>query len=238
MPEQKFKTSFIPNKPVQPVKKGGVLVKNKASNLVLIITIVIFLGTMIVYGGSLYLVSQQNREIESQKEQIKNAQNLFEQGFIDEASRLDQRIKTITLLLENHVAPTQIFELLEAKTLSTIGFDKLTYKHEEDGIISLEATGVARGYESLVQQSDRYGEANNFLRDILFSDFQNQEPLSEEDLSTGKIFKLSGKIDPKLVSYVEALTNNFNLQLGNQDSAPPEEPDNSGDSFEFPENNN
>lgn len=199
MAEQKFTTSFIPKKPIQTVGVGGRLGRS-STNIFSLIALLIFLATIIVTAGVfVYKIKLQN-DIEKQNvnlyETVKKLDN--ELKFVDEATKLNERMIGVQKLLDSHMSPSQIFFLLESKTLETVKFDKLDFKRDEKNNLILSGTGVASNFESIIQQSDEYGK-NSYLRDVIFSNLQNKE---------GSLvsFSFESNIDRNFILYVNSLS--------------------------------
>lgn len=224
MADQNFKTSFIPSKPIQPVTRGGELGVNRGSNFLTIITIVIFLATCVVSGGVYFYKITLEKSVEGQIAELQKIKSTLDPSIVGDSDRLNTKINAIKELLENHVAPSEILALLEEHTLKTLNFDTFTYKKEDSSNISISAVGQAKGFETIVLQSDKYS-ATSFLRNILFSGLQpNQQ-------TAGVRFNLSGNVDPKLILYRDKL---------NRESTPAPTPtvnnNSAGTSFEQPSN--
>ncbi len=192
MAEQKFTTSFIPKKSVRAPKVGGPSFKSGTSFLTTI-TLVIFIATLFVTGGTyVYKLSLKGR-IETQQKNLVKARGAFDPDFISQATRLNDRLMSVRSLIDDHVAPSQVFSLLENETLSTVRFDSLRYYEDEDNKLRLDVSGLAKGFQSIVLQSDRYGNTGK-VRDVLFSDLQP----TEEGLVS---FSFGGTVESRAVSY-------------------------------------
>lgn len=219
MAENNLKTSFIPTKKTQPVGKGGALRGNKGVNFVNVIAIFVFVVTLLVAAGVFFYKFQLQNHITSQREELVQAQRAFDPDFINKATLLDNRIESVKKLLLNHKSPSQVFALLEQTTLQTVQFTSLEYSTAEDGKISLSATGVANDFESVVLQSDSYGDTG-YLRDILFSGLQNRDE--------GVLFNLEGTVDSEFVLYRNSLASDRTTSASASDN----DDDNSGQAIE------
>jgi len=227
MEDQNFKTSFIPTKPIQPVTRGGDLGRTSGGNFLTVITIVIFVATLLASAGVFGYRWTLDRKVNNQIAELEKVKESLNSPLINEADRLNSRIESVKSLLAKHVAPDQIFSLLEQTTLQTVKFDNLSYQQEADGVIKINAAGQALGFQSIVLQSDQYGDTG-YLRNILFSGLQ---PNSQ---GGGVNFNLQGTVDNQLVLYRTKLTKENNATT--TDSGTGTDTDNSGgDSFEFPD---
>jgi hypothetical protein len=196
MVQTKFTTSFIPKKPIETVAKGGVIT-NSGPGILTIISTTIFVVTLIAYGGFYLYKIQREAFIKEQITQLESAKNLFQEELVKNASRLDDRINGVMSLLDAHTSPSQVFGLLEKFTLKTVKFNNLNYSTQADGSIKLTGSGLARGYESIILQSDKYGEST-YLRDVLFSGLQTNPQ--------GQVtFNFQATLEAKAVNYKASL---------------------------------
>lgn len=199
-PGKKYTTSFIPRKAV--AVPNTPYVKSGGPSLLSLIGFFIFIGALLSAGGVYVWKVQTNRIIESQIASLKKARDEFDADTIAAATRLNDRINAVKNLLNSHKAPSQIFEVLQKVTLETVRLRNLTYLTEADGTVTIKASGSARGFESVVLQSDQLGLTGLF-KDVLFSEVQSAGP----NLVT---FTLTAKVDPKSVLYrkkIETLSN-------------------------------
>ncbi|HMP67280.1 MAG TPA: hypothetical protein PKA60_00840 [Candidatus Paceibacterota bacterium] len=204
MPEQNFKTSFIPSKPIQPIKKGGNLGGGSGfGSIINIIAIVIFLSTIVVSVGVYVYKISLNNVIEKQNEEFIAIRALLDSPVIKDADRLNTKINNIKLILENHIAPSEILELLQSTTRQTLKFDTLTYKRESPTGASIVIAGQAKGFETIVLQSDSYSKTR-LLKDVLFTGLQ---PGND---GVGVRFNLSAIVDNDLILYSKMLAKQQN----------------------------
>lgn len=192
--QTKFTTSFIPKKPVTSTVTGY----KSSSNYMTIIAVAIFLGTLTFGGGVFAYKITVQKQISDQIDQLKKAKGEFDAKFIKEATRLNTKIMAVKILIDNHQAPSAVFDLLQATTLNTVRFNNLKYATDKTkGGISLDASGVGIGYQSIVLQSDEFGKTGA-LKDVVFSSVQPTEG--------GLVsFSMKSGLDPATVLYRKTL---------------------------------
>jgi len=100
--------------------------------------------------------------------ELEKVRDAVDDGTIQEISDLSDRISLSKDLLANHLAPSEIFTLLETYTLPTVGFQQFSYDYNSGESIRVSGQGVAAGYGSIVKQSDVYGSTDTFS-DVVFS---------------------------------------------------------------------
>jgi|GEM_PF-1224633 len=216
MAETKFTTSFIPKKPIQSVSKGGKIKRKKGSDLLVLISFVIFIAMIVAAVGAFLYEKKLQRDITLQKQNLEEVSQSLNQQFISEAVRLNDRINGVQNLLDKHLSPSQVFFLLEKYTISTLRFGNLSFSVSPDGNLLLQGSGTAVGFESIIQQSDAYGQSK-FLRDIIFSNLQN----NQEGLVN---FSFQSTVDPLLINYRETLfSDGGTFESVNNNQAEPEQ---------------
>jgi len=189
--EIKYNTSFIPKKPVS--SPSGSSFRKKGPGLMSIIGMFFFFLSILGVAGVIGWKIQTEKTIEWQQDQLRIARSQFDERTIAEATRLNQRINSVKTLLDNHVAPSNIFSLIESKILRTVSFNSLKYATNEDGTINITATGKAAGFESVVLQSDELGQSD--FRDVIFSNVQ------PDDSGQTVGFSMNSSIEKNIVLY-------------------------------------
>lgn len=202
------KTSFIPKKPIEtPTNSGGktstfTTKKSKGRTFISLISTIIFLATLAAVGGVFFYQFTLEKRIESQVASLQRTRDEFDERFIQDATRLNERINNATKLLDNHLSPSSIFALLEEYTLQTVSFNNFTFQDTKDGNIKVAGSGEAQRFETIVLQSDSFGQSG-FMRNVLFTDLN-------PNIDRGIIeFSFSATLDPRLILYRNSLPENF-----------------------------
>lgn len=195
--EPKFKTSFIPQKPMQSSQGTPASGRKEGVNFFMLIAVILFLVASLLAAGAFAYKLTLKGSLESQLRTLEKAKNAFEPTFISEATRLNSRIINANRLLNNHLSPSSIFGLLEDFTLQTVSFSKFEFQDGDDGTIKIIASGEGDSFRSIVLQSDKFGETGS-MRDVLFSDL---EPNNFGNVN----FTFEASIDPQLVLYRKSL---------------------------------
>ncbi len=157
------------------------------------IAVIIFIISVIVSGG----VYAWKTYLEKQKAQmeldLKKNKQAFEPQTIEEYVRLNNRFDAAKKLLEQHVAVSAVFDILQARTLSTVRFKDFKYAFQNDGSVAISMVGEAKTYNSVAYQSQVFSKERAF-KGIVFSNL-------DLDKSGNIIFKFDTRVEPKLVSY-------------------------------------
>lgn len=190
---EQFQTSFIPKKTFDvgsAPKPAGVSVSAVIS---FIAVIMLVLSAVSATGAFLYerflLTSIKNKEAT-----LERAKSAFEPELIRELSRVDAKFAIGAQLLDEHVAPSGLLDLLEDVTLESVRFTSFSYLSDPEGI-HLVMRGEARSFASVALQSDELGR-NRSLRDTAFSGLTLDERGNVQ-------FTVTATVDPALVSYRE-----------------------------------
>lgn len=192
---QKFQTSFIPKKPESITADN--FKRGKKSNIISIIATLIFLATLVFAGGVYGYKLTIQKQIQNQLSELKAARERLDESLIANANRLNDRISAVKEILDKHKAPSEIFSLLEQYTLGSVRFTSLSYDTDAQGIITINANGIGTGFQSVVLQSDQFGDTG-VLRDAVFSSVQpNQEGYVN--------FAFQSSVDPQFVLYRKSL---------------------------------
>lgn len=204
--ETKFNTSFIPKKTTgTSSRRGGTTGEpfgKKGASLFGTIGLFIFLISLLAAGGVYGWTYKIKDDIGKQLETLQLARGQFDERTIAEATRLNKRISAVRKLLDNHIASSAIFAILEKQTLHTVGFNSFQYASQDDGTISISGSGEAASYESVVLQSDKMG--NSDFRDVLFD---NVQPSSDGE---GVGFSMGAAIGENIVLYKNHVDQVFN----------------------------
>lgn len=194
--EPKFTTSFIPKKQVAVSAKGSGSLGPAISFSTLLSSVIIIAVVLFAAGLFLYRLTLE-KTISDQYATLEKVKESFDTNFIAQATRLNKRIVSGGKILDNHLAPSAIFDLLEEFTLQTVSFKTFEFSDDVDGKIIVKGTGEGDSFASVVLQSDEFGKSG-YMRDVLFSDLQPN--------SVGNVnFSFEATIDPQLVLYSRGL---------------------------------
>lgn len=189
-------SSFIPQDAASLSSSGRSRPQGGLSDLVLLLTIVIFVASMAL-GGSVFLYNQYLKTSAASKvDQLQRARDAFEPSLIHTLTRLDDRMHAADLLLAAHIAPTAFFSILQQATLTTIQFKSLEFDANDPQRITLKMTGVAQSVNSIALQADLFSK-NGTITNPIFSDINRQ--------SDGVHFNLTALVNPASINFVRLI---------------------------------
>ncbi|HET8581468.1 MAG TPA: hypothetical protein VFL98_03310 [Candidatus Paceibacterota bacterium] len=207
--ESQIKSSFIPQdvgRPAASVRRTG------SGGELLVLGAIILVVASVALGASVFLYTQYlNNAISSQQQSIDRARAAIEPSLIDELTRLDQRMKTSDTLLQQHVAPSILFNYLEQVTLQSVTLKSLEMKMVSPTKIELTMKGAAASVNGIALQSDLLGKSG-LITSPIFSDInRGADGLMD--------FQVNAGIDPSSLRY-EQLVSGGQPAAGAQLSAP------------------
>lgn len=180
-------TSFVPKTPVQTIVRppsSGTNVLALIGAFMLVLAIVGSAGTFLY---DRYLLGV----IASKSEEITAAQNEINTDTIEDFVRLRNRFEASAKLLDDHVAVSQFFDLLEKSTLQNIRFSSLTFVKQDDGTITVQMSGVAKSFNALAAESNAFAR-EPYIKSAIFSDINTQS-------NNTVAFSFDARLDPRLV---------------------------------------
>jgi hypothetical protein len=184
-------TSFIPKKPLM----DGAGVPKRSINFFSLIANFIFVIVVILSGAVFGYQYYVQHSIDQVKVDIEAEQANFNDEFIGEVSRLDSRIESSKILLNQHVALSGFFDFLSSVTLHDVRFSSFSYSSKEKGA-SVVIGGKAPSFTALALQASEMLKKENqpYLSDPVFSDFNL-------DQSGNVTFSVLGTVDANKFLY-------------------------------------
>jgi hypothetical protein len=122
--------------------------------------------------------------------------NLDKKG-IDELVLVSDQIKAVKLLLDKHIAVSNLFTLLESLTIPELRFTTFSFDTKSKGLVSVSVDVVAPSYPHLARQSDIF-KKGEYVKKVSINGLDKNDENAVES-------KIDLEIDSKSVSYKEAL---------------------------------
>ncbi len=194
--ETKLQTSFIPKKPIVEERDY-----DSGISLFLLISIILFIVALATAGGIWVWKNTLTKQIQENKAQLESVRASYEEGTINSLIRLDDRIKEAKTLLDNHIAVSPIFMMMEQNILQKVRLKSLKFTYSPDKKIKIELAGIARSYEVLSKQAEAFGVvavSTGKISQPVISDFS----LTQDGNVT---FNFNTMVDQKLVSYPQMI---------------------------------
>jgi len=155
--ESQIKSSFIP----KDAPEGGYLKAQRSSGALdlLLLAAIILVFASLALGVGIFLYQQYlQSSLNSKRDQLERARDAFEPALIEELTRLDKRMNAAQGILNNHIAPSEVFALLEQLTLQTVGFESLSFEAADANTMTISMSGTAVSVNSIALQADLFGK--------------------------------------------------------------------------------
>lgn len=201
--ESGIKATFIPREPLDDRPRPQVYTGGSPFDLVALLCIILAVASAALGVGMFLYVKFLETSKAAKVEQLKRAQDAFEPALISELTRLDDRMSSGHEVLNNHVAPSLLFDALEQLTLETVSFSSLNLTVDEANEITLEMRGKARSVNAIALQADLFGK-HPAISSPLFSNINRGN-----DGVVG--FDVTASINPSALRYTTLVANRGQL---------------------------
>lgn len=202
--EPKFKSSFIPNNPLQqPVARPAVnTVRHHGSSVGLgyILTLALFILSVLASGGVYFYSSYIDGQVATLVQEIESKKNQ-EPATVAVLKRFDDRIETSKKLLSAHTALTGFFTLLEKGTLGPVQITRVSIlgsPNEVEAKTPVTIEGVAIDIDTVALQHKTFLSSDGIVDGLVTKIDNSSEP--------GKVlFTFEGNIENRFISFRELL---------------------------------
>lgn len=191
-----LQTAFTPKKP-SVISPPASVTGERAFNLLGMVSVGIFSLVAAISAVVFFYKAHLVRAVLDMDTALAAAKKSFEPEFIEEASRLNIRIKAARELLNTHRTLSPLFGILEKKTLESVRFQDFNFNAMDNRDATLSMIGQAKSFNAVALQSDVFGSERAF-KDPVFSNFTLNE---RGDV----VFNFKTSIDSALLRYRETV---------------------------------
>lgn len=193
-------TSFIPKKSMGSTPQR--VAPRKNFSVFNFIATVVFLGALALSVGVFFYKNFSNDTLNEAKNTLADIKNSFDQSNIESLRELDKRLSTASVLLDNHLSPLAVFDMLERRTQSDTQFTSFLYTKNESGSVALDLGGLALQFPTLVLQG-RQLEQDALFESIIFSDIDviTTEEGGASPQGRQITFTATGMLDTDIIRY-------------------------------------
>ena len=199
--ESNIKADFIPDNmagekgrgPGRGAPSGG----GSAVDIFVLLGVVALAAALALAAGVFLYDRFLDTNAQRKGEQLARAQQAFEPELIRELIRLDARLQASDDILARHLAPSELFNLLEELTLQSVSYESLNYSVNEDESIRITMKGKARSVNGVALQASVFGQ-HNAVTNPIFSDL--------DFVSDGVTFQVSAIVNPSAIRYTNVFT--------------------------------
>ena len=179
--------------PASKVPKGGSARSSGSAADILVLVAVVALAASLALAAGIFLYDRfLQTSVARKSEQLDRARQAFEPQLIDELVRLDARLQAADAVLAQHIAPSELFTVLEDITLQSVAYESMDYTVGDDNTITVNINGKARSVNAVALQASVFAQ-NNAIINPIFSDL--------DLVSDGVTFSVSATINPSALYY-------------------------------------
>lgn len=190
-------TSFIPKQNKTSTSFGvSSSVSEKSSgntDIFSYIPIVVFLISLVLSGGVFLYQGYLKNAIKNSAIVLEREKANFEPALMQELSDLDMKLNLSREILDKHISPIPIFDLVEKLALKNTQFSDFSYKVDSSGDVFVEMSGITGSYNDVALQSNILAK-DTYISDIIFSGLS----VEEDDRVS---FKVNFKVDPRILKF-------------------------------------
>lgn len=185
----------------------------RGMSLFLLVSLFLFSGSLLLAAGVFLWKGSLARTIDSQKESLARNRDAFEPASIVMLQRLSRRLELSKTILANHLAPSQLFAVLEESTLQNVRFSSMDFTLDQTkGVGTLTMKGQARSYGAVARQSDVFAKASG-IKNPVFSELNL-------DQRGNVVFTFTSAVDPSSLRYSALLNSRVTPPAASSSVAP------------------
>ncbi len=205
--DTKFQTSFIPRKPIGAGSSVGG--EGSSTGLFMLFAIIVFLLS-IGGAGLAYVIDGRTLATERQyQDTLKANENEFNPTLIGTLQRVNTKIDLVKGLLQNHLAPDAVFNIIARLVAQNVSFSSLDYSAptESNNQITLSMSGMGTGFSAIAFQSDVFGQSVQYGLNIAL---KNPVLAGLGGSPTGNVtFTFTAGLDPSTILYSKVLASSL-----------------------------
>jgi len=191
--ESNIKASFIPDNMPTSRQRGPSQSSGGGAGDIFILVAIVALAAALALAAGVFLYDRfLDANVQKKSEQLERARQAFEPVLIQELVRLDSRLQAADDVLTGHLAPSELFNLLEELTLQSVSYESMDYTVKEDDSIHITIKGKAHSVNGVALQASVFGQ-HNAITNPIFSDL--------DLVGSGVTFSVSATVNPSALRY-------------------------------------
>lgn len=184
-------SSFIPTDTARAAQGEGT---PALYDLFLLVSVVALIASGALAAGVFFYTQYLDQAVTQKTVSLQRAKAAFDPSRIQDLTRLSDRLHAGDAVLQEHLAPSGFFRLLESSTLTTIAFSSLSFDATNPANITVKMPGVAESVNSIALQADVFTKGGA-LSNPIFSNIARR--------ADGVHFDLVAIVNPSLVKYTQ-----------------------------------
>lgn len=121
-------------------------------------SLILFAAVLASGGVFFYKNFIVERDLEAMKVQLESERTKFNDGELRDIKNFDLKIELAKSILDEHIAPSRVFDALEARTKQSVQYTSFTYTKRPSGNVTVELSGVTDEFAKVALQSMQYQE--------------------------------------------------------------------------------
>ncbi len=188
-----------------PVSGLTVAGPRRTTSYFMMAAVFLFIISIAAAGGMYFWKSYLESAQSAYKEQLTQREKQFNPNLIEDLKRQNVKIDLGKQLLVNHVATSQIFDIVQRLTIESVRFVNmdLTVNSTGGDSVNVSMKGYGTSLSAVAFQSDVLGQLEKYgLRSVVKNPILSDPSLDNNGLVS---FSFTATIDPKYLTYEKSL---------------------------------
>ncbi len=188
-------STLIPDSSITPPKdSGGAGKSNGIADVLMLVAIIMLASSLAISVGVFLYAKLTSTKLKSQKESLNKVKNSFDDRTISELKLLSRRLTVGKEVIEKHIAPSEIFRILEGITLKSVQFVEFKFQSAPPDVLKINLKGKALSVNAVAAQSKAFAANNDKFANVIFSDlgFEKDGTIS---------FRVTADVDPEFINF-------------------------------------
>lgn len=202
--DTKFQTSFIPKKPIlmdqKTIKHSG------GASVFMFISVMIFILSLAGAGFTFFWKDVLTKQQASYQVELEKAEKRFDIALIEKLKKANTKIDLANQLLKNHIAVSEVFDIINNLTTEGIRFDNFEFTSPAVSGDSARITvkGTGNSFSSIAWQSDVLGQSIKYGKNKVVKNPVLGDLVLDDKGNVG--FTLTASFDTSDIYYEKILT--------------------------------
>lgn len=150
--------------------------RRKRFNLLGFLSVIIFMGSVLLGIGAFIYDKMQTAELGTVRQKLTDEKTRFQFDILDEIRATDNRLKNAQTLIDAHVSPSILLDILERATQEDIQWTAMIFGRRPSGDVGVTLSGLTGSFNSVALQAVRFGEVSTLKEgSVIFTDLNKSE---------------------------------------------------------------
>ncbi len=172
---------------------------------------VVLVGSLLLAVGTYFYRGTVESKLAAEQAALSEKKEAFSEAQILEVRQFERKLAAVRYLLNNHIAPSKVFEALHLTTLSPVQLTAFSLEQRPSQDVTLSVSANTDAFRVVALQALALGE-NALLKNAIVSDLTKQDVVSiggtDSNSSDAMVllgnslnFTIVGNIDAELLAY-------------------------------------